>query len=228
MLLLVGDHLGTSLSLWFTIKKKRKKELGLFSPVTACRSVCFDYIMQSGFFDSFHLTWTSESPVIFFYKSFPFKNIWLIRGKKPMSDTKIKRSLNPPNLNGFSRDLWLIRENLHNNIFSLLIYIYMLVCLMCCHWSVTTWPYSFNIQYKASTHSFFQLPMAEGVLCMLSLCFGEQNTYQWFPTGFHNVLNTVKSQRGASHYSTDHIRPPHKSCCMVKVSFIDLMVNLVL
>lgn len=70
---------------------KKKKELGLFPPVAACRSVCFDYIMQSGFFDSFHLTWTSESPVIFLYKSFPFKNIQLIRGKKPMSDTKIKR-----------------------------------------------------------------------------------------------------------------------------------------
>lgn len=44
------------------------------------------------------------------------------------------------------------------------------------------------------------------VFCLVSLHFSDLDVCQWFPVRLQNVLNTVESLKGTSHYSADHNR----------------------
>lgn len=63
---------------------------------------------------------------------------------------------------------------------------------------------SARLQHKDPVHSSPRVP--EGCRKVLSLHFGGQDVYQWFPVRLQNVLNTFNSQRETTRYSADHIQ----------------------
>lgn len=70
-------------------------------------------------------------------------------------------------------------------------------------------------------HTFLLVPAAEELWCTVYLrtAFYMLKWAEYLLVVPYRVLNTFRSHRGSSHYSTDHNRPQHKGFCMVSVFY---------